>query len=205
MSVTEAKAELEIEPVTTTIGDGDDEILKGLRHPAAKIQFAEIEGRDELRRVIESGDFGAWRVFLHPQQRGMVNRTFNGPAKVTGGAGTGKTVVLLHRARHLLSSDAQARVVLTTYTKNLAEALAADLEKLDPSLLTASHLGARRSLRRRDRLAGVYRHQAGRRRHRGWTSVRCWVRGAWTCSSAAPRSRSGNRPSTVRARTFPTA
>ena len=141
MSVAEAKAELEIEPVIGPIGDSDDDILKGLRHPAARIQFAEIEGRDELRRVIESGDFGAWRVFLHPQQRGMVDRTFNGPAKVTGGAGTGKTVVLLHRARHLLTGDTQARVVFTTYTKNLAEALAADLEKLEPNLVMTASLG----------------------------------------------------------------
>ena len=141
MSVSEAKAQLEIEPVIGPIGDSDDDILKGLRHPAARIQFAEIEGRDELRRVIESGDFGAWRVFLHPQQRGMVDRTFNGPAKVTGGAGTGKTVVLLHRARHLLTGDTQARVVFTTYTKNLAEALAADLEKLEPNLVMTASLG----------------------------------------------------------------
>ena len=141
MSVAEAKAELEIEPVIGPIGDSDEDILKGLRHPAARIQFAEIEGRDELRRVIESGDFGAWRVFLHPQQRGMVDRTFNGPAKVTGGAGTGKTVVLLHRARHLLTGDTQARVVFTTYTKNLAEALAADLEKLEPNLVMTASLG----------------------------------------------------------------
>jgi superfamily I DNA/RNA helicase len=141
MSVAEAKAELEIEPVAEPIGDTDDHILKGLRHPAAKMQFAEIEGRDELRRVIESGDFGAWRVFLHPRQRGMVVRTFNGPAKVTGGAGTGKTVVLLHRARHLLTSDPQARVVLTTFTKNLAEALVEDLEKLDPNLVRTATLG----------------------------------------------------------------
>jgi superfamily I DNA/RNA helicase len=141
MSVAEAKAELEIEPVIGPIGDSDDDILKGLRHPAARIQFAEIEGRDELRRVIESGDFGAWRVFLHPQQRGMVDRTFNGPAKVTGGAGTGKTVVLLHRARHLLTGGTQARVVFTTYTKNLAEALAADLEKLEPNLVMTASLG----------------------------------------------------------------
>lgn len=142
MSVAEAKAELEIEPVVEPVGDGDDDILKGLRHPAARIQFAEIEGREELRRVIESGDFGAWRVFLHPQQRGLVDRTYNGPARVTGGAGTGKTVVLLHRARHLLIASAQARVILTTFTRNLAEALAADLENLDPGVSISSSIGS---------------------------------------------------------------
>lgn len=141
LSIAEAKAELEIEALPEASGDADADILRGLRHPAARIQFAEIEGREELRRVIESGDFGAWRVFLHPQQRGMVDRSFNGPARVTGGAGTGKTVVLLHRARHLLTAHAGARLVLTTFTTNLADALSADLARLDPKLPLATTLG----------------------------------------------------------------
>lgn len=141
MSVAEAKADLSIEKAPEPAGDSDAEILRGLAHPAAKIQFAQIEGRDELRRVIESGDFGAWRVFLHPQQRGLAERSYSGPARVTGGAGTGKTVVLLHRTKHLTQATQGSRVVLTTFTKNLAEALSTDLNRLDPDLPMAPALG----------------------------------------------------------------
>ena len=44
-------------------------------------------------------DFGRWHVFLHPTQRRMVERDYNGPARVSGGPGTGKTIVALHRVR----------------------------------------------------------------------------------------------------------
>ncbi len=79
----------------------EERLIKGLQHPAAQISFAWIENNDELRRVVEGGDFGAWRVFLHPEQRKYASRGYNGPFRLSGGAGTGKTVVLLHRARHL--------------------------------------------------------------------------------------------------------
>lgn len=78
--------------------ESDVELLESLRSPAAAMEFATIEGVDELRRVIEDGDFGAWRVFLHPTQRRFVNGRWNGPFRLGGGAGTGKTVVILHRA-----------------------------------------------------------------------------------------------------------
>ncbi len=121
--------------------DSDEDILEGLRHPAARMEFAEMEGVDELRRVIEDGDFGAWKVFLHPQQRTFVERHFNGAARVSGGAGTGKTVVVIHRARWLAQHNPQGRVLLTTFTRNLADALASDLKALDPSLVVAAAPG----------------------------------------------------------------
>lgn len=65
-----------------------------------------------------------WRVFLHPSQRKLVERDWNGPVKVTGGAGTGKTVVAMHRAARLAKqyADIPGRpVVFTTFTKTLAE------------------------------------------------------------------------------------
>jgi superfamily I DNA/RNA helicase len=142
MSVDEARRDLDIEIDIVSGSGSDEDILRGLRHPAAKIQFAEIEGREELRQIIESGDFGAWRVFLHPQQRSLAVKTFHGAARVTGGAGTGKTVVLLHRARHLLRAVPTARVVMTTFTTNLAHSLAKDLDQLDGGIPTAGSLGA---------------------------------------------------------------
>src|SRR5690606_14694381 len=86
-------------------------------------------------------DFGAWRVFLHPEQRRYATGSWNGPFRLTGGAGTGKTVVVLHRARELARKNPEAKVVVTTYTTNLAEAMLRDLLRLDASLPLAGHLG----------------------------------------------------------------
>lgn len=119
----------------------DVELLESLRSPAAAMEFATIEGVDELRRVIEDGDFGAWRVFLHPTQRRFVNGRWNGPFCLGGGAGTGKTVVILHRAVSLARENPGARIIITTFTKNLAHELSASLESLDRALPRASALG----------------------------------------------------------------
>lgn len=137
------KSELRLdEPVLTDpSADDDTKLLEALRHPAAQMQFTFIDDSDELRRVIEGGDFGAWRVFLHPEQRDHAERARSGSFRLTGGAGTGKTVVLLHRARHLARQNPNARVVLTTFTRALAENLRRDLERLDPELPFATKLG----------------------------------------------------------------
>lgn len=119
----------------------DDALLERLHHPSSRIEFAPIDGADELRRVIEDGDFGAWRVFLHPEQATWAAKHNKGSFRLSGGAGTGKTVVLLHRARMLLDKNPQARVVMTTYTVNLASALSRDLHRLDPAARTADVLG----------------------------------------------------------------
>ncbi len=118
----------------------DDRLIEGLRHPAAQMSFAWIENNAELRRVIEGGDFGAWRVFLHPEQRKYAERSYSGPFRLSGGAGTGKTVVLLHRARMLARRSHDSRVLLTTFTTNLADQLRTDLGRLDPGLPYAAGL-----------------------------------------------------------------
>ena len=65
------------------------------------MQFVYLDTDDELRRMME-GDFAAWRTYLHPTQRAVAHReTYNGPFRLAGGAGTGKTVVALHRAAFL--------------------------------------------------------------------------------------------------------
>ncbi len=74
-----------------------------------------------------------WRIFLHPSQARLVERHFNGPARVLGGAGTGKTVVAMHRARHLARSvftGAPDRILFTTFTRNLAANIRQNLENL---------------------------------------------------------------------------
>ncbi|MBX6388905.1 MAG: AAA family ATPase [Frankia sp.] len=111
----------------------DDEVEAALSRPGTLMDFVRIESDDELRRVLD-GRFADWRVFLHPEQRHYVYLDTNGAYRLTGGAGTGKTVVALHRARHLRFHKNDARVILTTFTRNLADNLARDLRILDPSI-----------------------------------------------------------------------
>lgn len=126
----------------------DDEIISGLRTAAAQLSFAEIKDEDELKRVAEGGDFEAWRVFLHPEQRRWATRSYKGPFRLSGGAGTGKTVVLVHRAVRLAKEDTPTtgdssapRVILTTFTRNLASELDTQVTTLDRKVPRASHLG----------------------------------------------------------------
>lgn len=147
------------------VDPGDDEatkILKALEHPASKMQFTYVEDSEELRRIIEDGDFGAWRVFLHPEQRTYVEKDYSGSFRLSGGAGTGKTVVLLHRARRLALADPGARIILTTFTRALADNLRRDLERLDASVPIADKLGDPGVLVRGvDQLAAEVRLRAG--------------------------------------------
>lgn len=131
---------LELKPPVES-ADGDADLLTSLRKPAAQAQFAFIDDQEELRRVIEEEDFGAWRIFLHPDQRRYVSRSTTGPFRLSGGAGTGKTVVLVHRARALARRDPHARVVLTTFTTNLADSLRDSLALLDPRVSQPTKIG----------------------------------------------------------------
>jgi superfamily I DNA/RNA helicase len=144
--------------------DADEatKIIEALKHPASRMQFTYIENNEELRRIIDDGDFGAWRIFLHPEQRSSVEMDFSGSFRLSGGAGTGKTVVLLHRARRLALADPKARVVLTTFTRALADNLRRDLERLDATVPIAEALGEPGVLVRGvDQLAAEVRLRAG--------------------------------------------
>lgn len=123
------------------VEDPDTALAVALLHPAARLQFTFIEDNEELRRAIEDADFAAWRVFLHPEQRKYAERSWKGSFRLSGGAGTGKTVVVLHRARNLARKNPDARIVLTTFNKTLADALLRDLKLLDPTLTIADKLG----------------------------------------------------------------
>ena len=97
-------------------------------HPDALRRFRIMNNMDELAAALEY-PWEKWTVFLHPAQQGLVERKFNGPARVSGSAGTGKTVVALHRAAFLTKSDPNARILLTTFTDasgQLAKVQAAD-------------------------------------------------------------------------------
>ena len=102
-----------------------EEALPGtspFEHPDAQRRFRVLEDVDELERALEY-PWDQWAIFLHPSQRRVVDQQFNGPARVSGSAGTGKTVVALHRAAAVLKSDPKAKVLLTTFSSPLANAL----------------------------------------------------------------------------------
>jgi superfamily I DNA/RNA helicase/mRNA-degrading endonuclease RelE of RelBE toxin-antitoxin system len=88
---------------------------------------------DDVQQVLEQGSFRAWKVYLHPKQERAATRDYPGSARVTGGPGTGKTVVALHRVRYLverLDDGADKPILLTTFTANLAADLRARLAYL---------------------------------------------------------------------------
>ncbi|MFC4337359.1 UvrD-helicase domain-containing protein [Salininema proteolyticum] len=88
---------------------------------------------DEHVKIMLDKGFEEWQVFLHPTQRDIVDRRYNGPARVTGGPGTGKTVVALHRAVKLareLPEVGEQRILVTTYTKRLTNDLQWKLARL---------------------------------------------------------------------------
>jgi superfamily I DNA/RNA helicase len=89
-----------------------------------------VRGPEELAEILRK-PFAAWRVFLHPSQRRVAYRvSYSGPAQITGGPGTGKTVAALHRVKHLLSRSPDSRVLLTTFTNALAGSLRDNLTLL---------------------------------------------------------------------------
>lgn len=96
-------------------------------HPDAQRRFRVFDNVDELRAALDA-PFEKWAVFLHPAQRELVRRKVTGPTRVTGSAGTGKTIVALHRAVHLAEQSETRRVLLTTFSPELARALSTKLE-----------------------------------------------------------------------------
>ena len=98
-------------------------------HPDAQRRFRLVENVDELERALEF-PWEKWTVFLHPAQRRIVEGAYNGPARVSGSAGTGKTIVALHRAVHLARAHPDARVLLATFSDTLANVLRVKLGRL---------------------------------------------------------------------------
>lgn len=98
-------------------------------HPDAQRRFRVMENQAELAQALEY-PWEKWAIFLHPVQRQWVERQFRGAARVSGSAGTGKTIVALHRAVYLARQNPTAQVVLTTFTDTLAAALRHKLSHL---------------------------------------------------------------------------
>lgn len=98
-------------------------------HPDAQRRFRVMSNVEELQRALDY-PWEKWTVFLHPEQRQWVERDYSGPARVSGSAGTGKTIVALHRAAYLARQNPDARVLLTTFSDTLANALQSKLNRL---------------------------------------------------------------------------
>lgn len=153
-SIAEVRESLGITIADTAVADqptDDEKAIEGLKTPAALMEFAYIENvnTEELRKVIDSRDFNSWRVFIHPDQYAIVEQNFSGAGRVSGGAGTGKTVVVVHRANRLVISDGETptladtppRVLLTTYTRGLADSLKSQMNALNAAFPEAGGPG----------------------------------------------------------------
>jgi mRNA-degrading endonuclease RelE of RelBE toxin-antitoxin system len=122
--------------------DVEDSQLTQIEGPGDFSQLAQrpnrdlvvVEGEDALKAMLEGGSLEEWRVFLHPKQQKLVEWHTNGAMSITGAAGTGKTVALMHRAIYLAQrlKDPKERILLTTFTTNLAITIKSYLQRLNP-------------------------------------------------------------------------
>lgn len=103
--------------------------ISPFQHPDAQRRFRLMSDTDELSQALDY-PWEKWTVFLHPSQREIVERKYNGPARVAGSAGTGKTVVALHRAAYVAKQNPTARVLITTFNDTLATSLSEKLRHL---------------------------------------------------------------------------
>mgnify|MGYP000425343732 FL=1 len=120
--------ELVLEEQNTS--SASENLATALDVPTTLKSFVVVDGEDELRRIMAE-PLEKWRVFLHPTQRKIARKEYSGSARVLGGAGTGKTVVAMHRAKHLASKcEGQQRILMTTFTANLAADIRENLRKI---------------------------------------------------------------------------
>lgn len=110
--------------------DSNDDFSAALTRPDSMKSFVIVEGEEELRNIM-AAPLDKWRIFLHPTQRRIVNKDYSGSVRVLGSAGTGKTVVAMHRAKYLASKvGPKDKILFTTFTANLAADIKDNLRKL---------------------------------------------------------------------------
>jgi superfamily I DNA/RNA helicase len=108
-----------------------DDFAAALLNPANRGRFVVVEAIDELSSMLEA-PLEKWRVFLHPTQEKLIHAHFSGPTLVTGGPGTGKTVVAMHRAKYLAKQldSSDKKILFTTFSANLAQYIKTNLSSL---------------------------------------------------------------------------
>ncbi|WFF74365.1 UvrD-helicase domain-containing protein [Proteiniclasticum sp. QWL-01] len=129
-----------VEEILDAVTEPAGEPLKfeeAVRSPQNSDQFLVVETDEQAALVDQMVAAGIedWRVFLHPQQKELTTRSFDGPALVLGTAGTGKTVVAMHRALMLAEtvfSNSSDRILFTTFTSSLADDISDQLKVLCP-------------------------------------------------------------------------
>jgi hypothetical protein len=103
-----------------------------------RVEVPALISEEELHDLLLDGVLDApieeWMASLDPSQAKLVRRNFNGPARIRGAAGTGKTVVGLHRAAYLARSGAQ-KVLFATYISTLPAVLEQLLARLAPDMV----------------------------------------------------------------------
>ncbi|PZO13340.1 MAG: DNA helicase [Leptolyngbya foveolarum] len=122
----------QLEKTQATQPVNPDDLETALQNDDSLSRFMVITDDTALDEML-AAPLEKWRVFLHPTQRKLVERDWNGPVRVLGGAGTGKTVVAMHRAKWLAQNrftDSSDRILFTTFTKNLAVDIEANLRSI---------------------------------------------------------------------------
>lgn len=110
-----------------------NDFTKALDNDSSKRSFYVVEENDTELLNMLNAPLEKWRVFLHPSQRKLVEKDYSGPVRVLGGAGTGKTIVAMHRAKYLAKQIGlfdSRKILFTTYTKNLAIDIYENLKKI---------------------------------------------------------------------------
>lgn len=145
-------------------------------HPDAQRRFRAMHDVEELQRALDF-PWDKWTIFLHPAQRQWVERDYNGPARIAGSAGTGKTIVALHRAVFLAQNHPDSRVLLTTFSDTLAYALHDKLRRL---ISNQPRLAERLEVLSLDAIGlRLYQAQVGSVRVASETELRELMRAAW--------------------------
>ncbi|WGS25793.1 UvrD-helicase domain-containing protein [Bradyrhizobium sp. ISRA464] len=111
-------------PVIQTSAEADP-----FTHPDALRRFWVASDEQMVAQALEK-PWAEWLVFLHPSQRAAVEKNVIGPARISGSAGTGKSVVAMHRAAHLARETQSGRILLTTFSKVLSARLSEGMDTL---------------------------------------------------------------------------
>jgi hypothetical protein len=139
----------------------------------AVISVGEIE--EALLAGILAKPIEDWMAFLHPDQARLARRSFNGPSRIRGAAGTGKTVVGLHRAAYL-ARTLPGTVLVTTLVRTLPVVLSSLLERMAPDVANrvefkGIHSFAQELLRARGMTVRLNAAAADRAFDRAWAEV----------------------------------
>lgn len=155
-------------------------------HPDAQRRFRVMNNVEELERALDY-PWEKWTVFLHPAQRQLVERDYSGPARVSGSAGTGKTIVALHRAVYLTRTNPDARVLLATFSATLAHALHTKLCRLvssEPRLAERLEVHAMNAIGKR-----LYEFHCGKAKLASREQIDCYLKKAAAAVSGHAFSR----------------